>query len=413
MKFEVIEGLNTIGFNLVGTVALAVLLLQIGNYLKGHSNLLQKFCIPAPVIGGFLFSILALLLKVGNVANFTMDTTMQSPLMIAFFTTVGLGGSFSLLKKGGAALVIYWVLCCILSITQNIIGAGIASATGIHPILGVMAGAASMVGGHGGAAAFGETAELMGVTGALTVGAATATFGLISGSLLGGPVARYLINKYNLKPTGTKYQTAEEALGDQGGEVDYANTMKNLLILLVMMVIGTIFGSWLTGVIASTTGNKDLALPGYVGAMFVAVFFRNLNDKFHFVKIDFKVMDLFGDVSLGIFLSMALMTLKLWELRDLLGPMLIIVIAQVVFIVLYCIFVVFRLCGKDFDAAVMVSGLMGHGLGATPNAVANMASVTEQLGPSSKAFLIVPLVGAFLVDIVHIPNIVFFMNLFA
>lgn len=235
----------------------------------------------------------------------------------------------------------------------------------------------------------------------------------MSGSLLGGPIARFLINKYDLKPTGTKYQTAEEALGDRGGEVDYSNTMKNLLILLVMMVLGTIVGGWMTTLVQNLTGNTSLSLPGYVGAMFVAVFFRNLNDKFNFVKLDFKVMDLFGDVSLGIFLSMALMTLKLWELKDLFGPMLIIVVAQVVFISLYTIFVVFRLVGKDYDAAVMVSGMMGHGMGATPNAVANMGSVTEQFGPSSKAFLIVPLVGAFLVDIIHIPGIVFFMSLFA
>lgn len=413
MTFENVDGLFTIGLNLVGTVALAVILLQLGSYIKKHSNLLQKFCIPAPVIGGFLFSIIALILKTTNLAAVTMDTTMQSPLMIAFFTTVGLGGSFSLLKKGGITLIIYWILAALLSSTQNVIGVGIASATGIHPILGIMSGAASMVGGHGGAAAFGETAELMGVAGSITVGAAAATFGLVSGSLLGGPVARYLINKYDLKPTGTKYQSADEALGDRGGEVDYPNTMKNLLILLVMMVLGTIVGGWLTTLVVSLTGNTSLSLPGYVGAMFVAVIFRNLNDKFLFVKLDYKVMDLFGDISLGIFLSMALMTLKLWELKDLFGPMLLIVAAQVVFIVLYTIFVVFRMCGKDYDAAVMVSGMLGHGMGATPNAVANMGSVTEKFGPSSKAFLIVPLVGAFLVDIIHIPGIVFFMSLFA
>lgn len=407
MKLEIIEGLSTLSFDMIGTLALAVLLLLLGYSIRKRVGFLEKFCIPAPVVGGLLFSILAFLLKQSGTLQFKMDNFLQSPLMIAFFTTVGLGGSFKLLKKGGIALIIYWILAGILSVSQNIIGVAVAKLTGIHPMFGIMAGAVSMAGGHGGAAAFGETAVNMGIEGALTVGMAAATFGLISGSLIGGPIARYLIEKYNLKPTSAKYGTLEEAIGnDEDKSVTYSGVMHNLAILSVLMVIGSIASTWLSSKM------NDLVLPGYVGAMFTAVMFRNINDKIKLVKIDFHIMDLFGDVSLGIFLSMALMTLKLWELVGLAGPLLLILLAQVIFMTFYTIFIVFRLVGKDYDAAVMVSGMAGHGLGATPNAIANMGSVTEKYGPSSKAFLIVPIIGAFLVDLIHIPNIVWFMNMF-
>lgn len=408
MKFELIEGVSTLSFDLIGTLALAILLLMMGYAIRQRVSFLNKFCIPAPVIGGLIFSILALVLRQSDLIQFKMDTVLQSPLMIAFFTTVGLGGSLALLKKGGIVLIVYWLSAGVLSISQNVIGVAVAKLTGIHPLLGIMSGAVSMAGGHGGAAAFGETAEsVMGVTGSMTVGMAAATFGLISGSLLGGPVARFLILKHDLKPTFAKYGTVDDALGaKEGTEINYHSVMYHLAILSVVMVIGSVASRWLSSMM------NDLILPGYVGAMFVAVILRNLNDKFKLFKFNFKIIDLFGDVSLGIFLSMALMSLKLWELMDLAVPMFIILTAQVVFIVLYAVFIVFRLVGKDFDAAIMVSGMLGHGLGATPNAIANMGSVTEKYGPSSKAFLIVPLVGAFLVDIIHIPNIVWFMNFF-
>lgn len=408
MKLEIIEGLTTLSFDMVGTLALAILLLLLGYNIRKKVGFLEKFCIPAPVVGGLLFSILALTLKQTEIVEFKMDNILQTPLMIAFFTTVGLGGSFKLLKKGGIALGIYWILAGILSISQNIIGVTVAKLVGIHPMFGIMAGAVSMAGGHGGAAAFGETAEVtMGIAGSLTVGMAAATFGLISGSLIGGPIARYLIEKNNLKPTATKFATVEETLGnDKYNSVTYNGVMYNLAILSVLMVIGSIISKGLSSMM------NDLVLPAYVGAMFVAVAFRNLNDKIKLVKIDFHIMDLFGDVSLGIFLSMALMTLKLWELIGVAGPLLLIILAQVIFMTVYTIFVVFKLTGKDFDSAVMCAGMAGHGLGAAPNAIANMGSVTEKYGPSSKAFLIVPLIGAFLVDIIHIPNIVWFMNFF-
>lgn len=408
MKIEMVKGILTFKMDMIATLTVALLLLFLGYYLRKKVKFFERFCIPAPVIGGLLFSILALVLKQSNIITISMDTTFQSPFMIAFFTTVGLGGSFALVKKGGKPLIIYWILCSILAVAQNAIGVASAKMVGIHPILGVMMGAVSMEGGHGAAAAFGPTAESLGVAGATTVAVAAATFGLISGGLIGGPIAKYLIDKYKLKPTEVE-EFSGESYREAAGIASTSNvTSHGFLVQLAVITVCMTIGAIVCSFIAKT----GTVLPGYVGAMFTAVAFRNLNDKFKFMKLDHYVIDLIGDVSLGIFLSMALMSLKLWELSNLAGPMLIVVIIQVVFITLYTIFVVFKALGKDFDAAVMASGMAGHGLGATPNAIANMGAVTEKYGPSTKAFLIVPLVGAFLIDLVGIPNIVWFINFF-
>lgn len=408
MKFEVVNGLLTLNMDMIATLALALVLLLLGYQIRKKVFFFERFCIPAPVIGGLLFSILAFIFIQSNVIAFNMDTTFQSPFMIAFFTTVGLGGSFKLLKKGGMILVIYWLLSAALSITQNIIGVALAKATGIHPILGVMAGAVSMIGGHGAAASFGQTAEQLGVTGATAVGVAAATFGLISGGLIGGPIAKFLIEKNNLKPITGKFEveTFEEAAGrNVVSNISARSVLSNLAVITVCMTIGTLIGGWFTKA-------TDFALPGYVGAMFVAVIFRNINDSVKLYKFDFQTVDIIGDVALGIFLSMALMTLKIWQLVGLAVPMLIILFAQVLFMIFFTVFICFRLLGRDFDAAAMCAGMAGHGLGATPNAMANMGAVTEKFGPAPRAMLIVPLVGAFLVDIIHIPNIIWFINFF-
>jgi ESS family glutamate:Na+ symporter len=403
-----IENVFTLKFDMITVLALAIMMLMLGYWLRKTVPFLSKFCIPAPVIGGFLFSLVAFALKTSGVATVVLDTTFQSPFMIAFFTTVGLGASFGLVKKGGKILVVYWLLCGFLAIAQNTIGVVVAKIVGIHPILGIMAGAVSMEGGHGAAAAFGPTAEALGITGATTVALAAATFGLISGGLIGGPVARYLIEKNDLKPNPDEQHEdyAEVAGITQKKKIDSHSFLVNLGVITVCMAVGT----FLSGLFATATG---LSLPGYVGAMFVAVIFRNLNDKFKIVPMDMFQVDLIGGVSLGIFLSMALMNLKLWELSNLALPMFAILLAQVVFIILYAVFVAFRLLGKNFDAAIMISGLLGHGLGATPNAMANMGSVSEKYGYSTKAFLIVPLVGAFLIDLIGIPTIVWFINFFS
>lgn len=393
----------TIALNQVTTIFLAVALLVLGTYLVKKAGFLQKFCIPAPVVGGLLFAIVATLLKATGVVEITLDTSLQSLFMLTFFTTVGLGASFKLIKLGGKLLVIYWIACGFLALAQNVIGVSMASLFNIHPLIGMMAGAVSMEGGHGAAGAFGQTLEDMGINSALSVGIAAATFGLVAGGLVGGPTVKYLISKHKLTPTET--EETEQNVEEKVQPITTNTFFIQVLIITFCMAVGTYLGS----LFSDATG---FVLPGYVGAMFVAVIVRNIVDKFNPKAIDMKSINLISDVTLGIFLSMALMSIKLWEVADLALPMLVIVFVQVVFIVLFGAFVLFRLLGKNYDAAVMVAGFTGHGLGATPNAMANMAAVTERFGPSRKAYLVVPIVGAFLIDVFAMPIIITTINLF-
>lgn len=407
MSFEVVDGLLTVKLSLVGTTAMAAVLLLFGNLVRKKIPFFVRFCIPAPVIGGFSFSLLAWLLRANGILGFSMDTTLQMPLMIAFFTTVGLEGSLGLIKKGGKSLLIYLVGCWVLAVAQNVIGAATASLTGIHPVLGIMAGAVSLEGGMGAASAFGPTVEEMGVQGAFVVAVASATYGLISGGLLGGPLAKWLIERNNLEirtdeSEAISYDDVEEKKDDE--PVTSGNIINMAALILVIMVLGEL----IAGYIEAATG---FVLPGYISAMFVAVVFRNLNDSLNFVKIKWQSINLIADFSLGLFLSMAMMSLKIWELASLALPLIIILVVQTVFIIAYCIYLLFPALGRNYDAAVMCAGMVGHGLGATPNAIANMNAVSERYGVvSKKAFLIVPLCGAVLIDLVGIPNIVWFIN---
>jgi ESS family glutamate:Na+ symporter len=293
---------------------------------------------------------------------------------------------------------------------QNVIGAVAAIATGIHPVLGVMAGAVSLEGGMGAASAFGPTAEQMGVQGAFVVAVASATYGLISGGLMGGPLAKWLIEKNNLAIASTDdgIDYASELNQEKKSlSVSAGSVISMFTLIVVMMVIGDL----ISAKIKAATG---FVLPAYIGAMFVAVIFRNINDITKTIKLQDETIDGIADFSLGLFLSMAMMSLKIWELSSLALPLIIILAAQTIFIIAYCIFALFPALGKDYDAAVMCAGMLGHGLGATPNAIANMEAVSERYKVvSHKAFLIVPLCGAVLIDIVGIPNIVWFINYFA
>lgn len=393
----------TLELNQVTTIFLAVALYVLGTFLVKKAGFLQKFCIPAPVVGGLLFAIIATVLKATGLLNITLDTSLQSLFMLTFFTTIGLGASFRLVKLGGKLLVIYWIACGFLALMQNVIGVSLASLFGIHPLIGMMAGAVSMEGGHGAAGAFGQTLEDMGIHSALSIGIAAATFGLVAGGLVGGPIVKYLVGKYNLKPAEAEEVTA----GPE--EKDEPITTNTFFVQVLMITFCMALGTYLGELFSSAT---SIVLPSYVGAMFVAVIVRNIVDKLNPKAIDMKSINLIGDVTLGIFLSMALMSIKLWEVADLALPMLVIVFVQVIFIVLFGTFVLFRLLGKDYDAAVMVAGFTGHGLGATPNAMANMFAVTARFGPSRKAFLVVPIVGAFLIDVFGMPIIIATINLF-
>lgn len=407
MSFEVIDSIFTIKADSIMTVAMAAVLLLIGFFIKSKVKFLDKYCIPAPVVGGFLFMFITFIGHITRTFSFSFDSMYQAPFMLAFFTTVGLGASISLLKKGGVLLFFYWLIAGVVSVFQNIIGVGVGKLVGLDSPFALLSSAISMCGGHGAAAAYGSTFADMGYSAAPLVGAAAATFGLISAVMVGGPVGRRLIVKYNLKPDESEIIDSEinNINAASATKLDGMDVIKNVTSLLVCMALGTMVSGWIGKLIG-------MSFPTYVGAMFVAVIVRNLNEKFHFYNFDFALVDGIGDVMLSLYLSIALMTLKLWELSGLIGGVLVVLICQVVFMILVSYFVVFRLLGKNYDAAVMCAGLCGHGLGATPSAIVNMTAVNERYGMSRRAMMIVPIVGAFLVDIIYQPQTIWFIKTF-
>ena len=407
MSFATVENVLNINVDAIMTCAMAAVLLLIGYWMKGKVKVLNKYCIPAPVVGGFLFMFITFIGHVTNSFAFNFDTYFQSPFMLAFFTTVGLGASIQLLKKGGKLLIIYWLISGIISVFQNVIGIGVAKVISLEEPYALLASAISMIGGHGAAGSYGQTFKELGFMAGPEVGAAAATFGLISAVLLGGPLARRLIVKYDLKPDpNDNYDVDVSDINSSKGEaLSGLDVIKNVTVIVACMAIGTMVSGWIGKLI-------NMSFPTYVGAMFVAVLVRNLNEKFKWYKFSFSLVDGIGDVMLNLYLGIALMSLKLWELAGLIGGVLVVVLCQVVFMALIAYFVVFRILGKNYDAAVMCAGLCGHGLGATPSAIVNMTSVKDQYGMSRKAFMIVPIVGAFLVDIIYQPQTIAFIKFF-
>ena len=407
MDFETIEGILNINLNSTTTLALAALLLIMGYSINKRVTILNKYCIPAPVVGGFLFMFLTWLGHISSTFKFNFENIFQSTFMLAFFTTVGLGASFSLLKKGGKLLIIYWLTCGIISIFQNIIGITITKITGLEAPYALLSSAISMIGGHGAALAYGGTFAKMGYESAPLVGAAAATFGLITAVLIGGPLGRRLIEKNNLRPDNNENfdQSVTEINTDKGVKLSDLDIIKNVVVILLCMAIGSYISTLIGKLI-------KMDFPSYVGSMFVAVIVRNINEKTHTYNFNFSLVDGIGNVMLNLYLSLALMTLKLWELSGLIGGVLLVVACQVAFMILIAYFVVFRILGSNYDAAVMCSGLCGHGLGATPSAIVNMTAINEKYGMSRKAMMIVPIVGAFLVDIIYQPATVWFIKTF-
>jgi ESS family glutamate:Na+ symporter len=407
MTFETVENVLQISSNSVMTIAMAAVLLLIGYFVNSKVSFLRKYCIPAPVVGGFLFMFITFLGHMSGTFAFKFDSSFQDPFMLAFFTTVGLGASFALLKKGGLLLIIYWLCAGVVSIFQNIIGIAVGSAVGLQAPYSLLASAISMIGGHGAALAYGSTFAQMGYAPAPLVGAATATFGLISAVLVGGPVGRRLIEKHHLKPDENEnFDTGVASVNATTSEKrNGIDVIKNVTAVLVCMALGMVVSGWIGSLIG-------MSFPTYVGAMFIAVIVRNINEKTHFYKFDFSLVEGIGDVMLNLYLSIAMMTLRLWELADLVGGVLVILICQVIFMVLVSYFVIFRILGKNYDAAVMCAGLCGHGLGATPSAIVNMTAINERYGMSRRAMMIVPIVGAFLVDIIYQPQTIWFIKTF-
>ncbi|RGX01117.1 sodium/glutamate symporter [Paraclostridium sordellii] len=395
------------------TLILCITFLIIGSALKLKINFFNKFCIPAPVIGGLLFTFFNTILIILDISNIHIMNKITPFFMNVFFTILGLSASFKLIKKGGKLLFTYWFLCGVLALSQNIISVLVSKAIKINPLIGLMCGTISLEGGHGNAAAFGSTIENLGVENAVTVGLAAATIGVIVGGLIGAPVSRYLIIKHNLKPNkkltynNSKLRcfSSNKNRSFRTSNFDINTILEQILIILLCMSLGEL----ITNLFYLKT---NIVLPSVVGCMVVACFFRNINEFINVFKFNFDILDPISEISLSMFLILALMNINLIDLKNLAGPMLIIILVQILFILFYSIFICFKLLGKDFDAAVIISGLIGHGLGNTPNAIANMNSITSKYGLSEKALLIVPLVGAFLLDIFTIPTILIFINFF-
>ena len=364
-----------------------------------------------------LSSAVFLLFRQRGLALFTFDTTLQTPLMIAFFTTIGFGASLSLLRVGGPQVVMFSIIATVMAVGQNLVGILVALPMGMHPLFGVLCGAVTLTGGPATGLAFAPLFEQAGVTGAATLAVASAMVGIISGGLIGGPIGTALIERHKLKsprkhpphlevPVAT--QLAEDRLIEKptdtpsGEDKESYLLLKSLVVILAAMWIGSGLSGWLASI--------GVTLPAYIGAMVIAAILRNVDDATGWLRLSQKVIDDIGAVSLSLFLVMALMTLKLWELAGLALPLLVILVAQVILIAAVCLGPVFRLMGRDYDSAVMAGGFCGFMLGTTANAMANMEALVERYGPAPRAFLVVPMVGAFFIDFANALLITLFLN---
>lgn len=400
-----------LNFMLAG--ALAVLIYYFGMWIKKKSRLLRDFFIPEAVVGGLVFALVKFLLHWLGICDIEFDNTLQSFFMTMFFTSVGFAAKFNFVRSGSKTLLTLAVLCGVLIIGQNIAGVTIAKLMGRNPLIGLCAGSMPLVGGHGSAGVFGPTLEEIGVRGALASAMAMATFGLIMGGLLGGPVASRLITKYDLQgiplaeTMDYKERGCENILAEEN-ELDVHSTssgfMRGFAVLLFCMGIGS--------VVTDIGKGHHLFLPPYLGSIIIAALWRNLesDDIKSIMYIPSKEIALFSELALNIFLSMALMSLNMWELIGLAGPLAVIALAQMLLMSLYTYFVVFRALGSNYEAAVMVAAICGFGLGAVPTAMANMQAITSRFGVAPLAFLLVPIIGS-MVDGINATVIVLFINL--
>jgi ESS family glutamate:Na+ symporter len=393
------------------TLAIAAILLFLGRKIKAKSNLLQRFFIPAPVVSALIFCIVVFIGNRTNIFLLEFDLTLQNFLMIAFFTTVGFLASFKLLAQGGVGVILFLIVATGLLTFQNVIGVALAKLFGMHPLFGLVVGSIPLTGGHGTAGSFGTSLETLGVIGAKTAGLAAATFGLVMGCLVGGPVAGKLMKSYKIKGVDNKKEDPD--VKKEKSEITGDKILNAVIIIAIAMGLGSFIPPYVK---AHTVWlvKGGLSLPAYIGPMLVAALIRNIMDVFG-SHMPMKEIDVIGEVSLSLFLSMALMTMKLWELIDLAIPMIVILLVQTTFVILYTYFItynVMKLIVSKYDSAVIVSGHCGFGMGATPTAIANMESFTSVNGFSTSAFFIVPLVGALFVDFTNAAVLTFFINIF-
>lgn len=395
------------------TAGVAMLLFVLGRFLTTRIEFLKRCCIPAPVVGGLIFAIVHLVLYSCGVVQLSFDDNVKSFFMTLFFTSVGYTACFRLLKKGGKKVFTFLIIAIVMVCLQDVLGSVLAAVFHWDMRLGLCTGSIPMVGGHGTAGSYGPLMEnKLGIAGANVLAIAAATFGLVSGSLMGGPTARSIINRYGLTSTESEAEIME--IDDENAEekakaerVD-ADAFTNAAILLIVASgVGTVLTALLNNI---HFGQFKLTFPTYIGAMLVAAVIRNFCDAKHIV-LPAKAIDLWGNVSLSIFLAIALMTLKLWQLASLAGPMIVMLAAQVVLMFVFARFVVFNIMGRDYEAAVMTSAFCGFGMGATPNAMANMQVLTKRYGPAPQAYFIVPLVGSLFIDFFNGIIITGFMNI--
>ncbi len=391
----------TIHLDMVQSVALAIIAYYIGLWIKKHSPVLQRFSIPASVIGGLPFAFIISCLKLSNIVDITFDDTLQTIALLCFFTTIGMMASLKLVKKGGMALILFWAVSTVLGVIQNVIGMGVASAMGIDMHYGILAGAVSLMGGLGTSAAFGPFIEdHYGITGATTVAITAATFGMAVSLIMGGPFGEKLIKKYNLKTP--KNPTIDEKLSEVR-ETDTTVTGENLIpapaaSAEVLKALGFIAIAMGLGSVLSDYLGQFVTLPVYIGSMLVAGLLRNIGDFSKLYKIEGVGLDCVADVSLVLYVTMAINGLKLYELIHLALPLIVILIVQTIFMALFAWLVYFYCFGRDYDAVMLAVGGIGFAMGATANGLANMQSLADKYGFSPKAWLIVSLVGPFLID---------------
>ena len=385
------------------TLAAAVLVLLLGNYLRKKINFLEKFCIPAPVIGGLLFAIFTCICYTTGIIEFSFDDTLREVCMVFFFTSVGFQANLKVLKSGGRSLIVFLGLVITLIFSQNLLAIGLSKLLNLNPLIGMCTGSIPMVGGHGTAGAFGPVLEDFNIHGATTICTAAATFGLITGSLVGGPIGKRLIEKRKLMdnvPTEDDSLLVEDEEKHQRHTNMYAAAVFQLILAIGL---GTIFSYFLT--------KTGLTFPIYIGAMLAAALMRNITEYSGKGTIHMGEINDLGGICLSLFLGMAMITLKLWELATLALPLVILLAAQTLLICVFTYFVIFNVMGRDYDAAVLSAGTCGFGMGATPNAMANMQSICDRYVPSVKAYLIIPLIGSLFADFINSLVITFFINI--
>ncbi len=405
--------------DLVHTVAFGGLVLLCGYALQRAIPVFGRLNIPAPVLGGLIVALIALIARSRGTTLFQFDTTLQGPLNIAFFTSIGFGASLSLLKVGGPLVMRFFALATAFAIVQNLLGAGIATLFGLDPLFGVLAGSVTLTGGPATGLAFAPLFEKAGVDGAAAIAVAVAMGGIVAGAVVGGPVGTYLVRRHNLHGPKRRHGSAmpvemqdvveahlphASAEAPAGEDGQTYTLLKNLVAVLSAMWAGY----WISKGFAAV----GATLPAYIGAMLAAALLRNIDDVTGWFGLSQKIIDEIGSIALSLFLVMALMTLKLWDLAGLAAPLVVILLAQVLLVALVCLWPVFQVMGRDYESAVMSGGFIGFMLGTTANAMAVMRTLVERFGPAPKAFFVAPMVGAFFIDFTNALLITACLNIF-